>query len=110
MMASHHKLGAAFVTGCIIAGVALSATSTTQSRGQLAGSITRIDVRTMPYAQFRTSVAEGFVADVTINDERIVGRLKGGEKFATVPIPGDTALRGFLSDNGVRVSEQRSKP
>jgi len=54
------------------------------------------------YSDFRAKVVEGSVADVQIGEDRIIGKLKNGDTFSTVPIPGDTSLPQLLQDNGVK--------
>ncbi|MDG2003453.1 MAG: ATP-dependent zinc metalloprotease FtsH [Novosphingobium sp.] len=56
----------------------------------------------MPYSEFRGKVAEGSVSEVQISEERIVGTLKNGEKFTTIPIANDTTLPMLLEENEVK--------
>jgi cell division protease FtsH len=56
------------------------------------------------YSDFRNRVAEGSVAEVQIAPEKIVGKLKNGSTFTTVPVPNDTELTGLLVDNEVQIS------
>ncbi len=54
------------------------------------------------YSDFRTKVTEGSVAEVQISEDRIVGKLKNGGTFSTIPIPGDTSLPQLLQENKVK--------
>jgi cell division protease FtsH len=56
------------------------------------------------YSDFRNRVAEGSVAEVQIAPEKIVGKLKNGSAFSTVPVPNDTELTGLLVANEVQIS------
>ena len=58
----------------------------------------------MSYSEFRTKVAEGTVEQVQVGKNRIVGKLKNGEAFTTVPIAGDDSLPELLQTNGVKFS------
>jgi len=64
------------------------------ARGDAAGSVR--------YSDFRAKVAEGSVAEVQIGEDRIVGKLKNGDTFSTVPVPNDPDLTKLLQDNDVR--------
>jgi cell division protease FtsH len=59
---------------------------------------------TLPYSDFRAKVAEGSVDSVEIGEERIEGKLKNGDSFSTIPVPGDTTLAQLLQDNQVKYS------
>ncbi|MDG5747782.1 ATP-dependent zinc metalloprotease FtsH [Qipengyuania sp. XHP0207] len=56
------------------------------------------------YSDFRDKVAEGSVASVQISENQIVGEMKNGEGFSTVPVPNDTSLPELLESNGVQYS------
>ncbi|MBX7501626.1 ATP-dependent zinc metalloprotease FtsH [Qipengyuania mesophila] len=56
------------------------------------------------YSDFRDKVAEGSVATVQISEKQIVGEMKNGEKFSTIPVANDTSLPQLLENNGVRYS------
>ena len=56
----------------------------------------------IPYSDFRGKVAEGSVAEVQIGEDRIVGKLKNGKTFNTIPIANDTSLPELLEDHGVK--------
>ena len=56
------------------------------------------------YSDFRDKVAEGSVASVQISETSIVGEMKNGEQFSTIPVTNDTTLPQLLEDNGVRYS------
>jgi cell division protease FtsH len=56
----------------------------------------------MGYSDFRARVAEGSVSEVQIGEDRITGKMKNGNAFSTVPIPGDTTLLPLLQANGVK--------
>ncbi|KZY16384.1 cell division protein FtsH [Erythrobacter sp. HI0037] len=58
----------------------------------------------IPYSDFRDKVAEGSVASVQISETSIVGEMKNGEQFSTIPVTNDTTLPQLLEDNGVRYS------
>ncbi|MBH0113898.1 ATP-dependent zinc metalloprotease FtsH [Novosphingobium sp. YJ-S2-02] len=58
----------------------------------------------IPYSDFRAKVAEGAVSQVEIGDERIDGKMRNGDSFSTVPVPGDTSLAQALQDQGVKYS------
>ncbi len=59
---------------------------------------------TIRYSEFRNRVAAGQVKDVSIAPDTITGTMKGGETFATTPVPGDTSLPKLLDENGVSYS------
>jgi cell division protease FtsH len=54
------------------------------------------------YSDFRARVAEGSVSEVQIGEKRIVGKLKNGTTFSTVPIPNDTTLPELLQASKVK--------
>ena len=56
------------------------------------------------YSDFCDKVAEGSVANVQISETQIVGEMKNGEQFSTIPVANDTSLPQLLEDNGVRYS------
>ena len=56
------------------------------------------------YSDFRDKVAEGSVTNVQISETQIVGEMKNGEQFSTIPVANDTSLPQLLEDNGVRYS------
>ena len=58
----------------------------------------------MAYSDFRGKVAGGEVAEVSVGDAHITGKLKNGTAFTTVPIPNDTTLTPLLMSNGVKAS------
>ncbi|KWV94575.1 MULTISPECIES: ATP-dependent zinc metalloprotease FtsH [unclassified Erythrobacter] len=58
----------------------------------------------LQYSDFRDKVAEGSVANVQISETQIVGEMKNGEQFSTIPVANDTTLPQLLEDNGVRYS------
>jgi cell division protease FtsH len=70
----------------------------------LFGSRSEPAASAMRYSDFRAKVAEGTVAEVQVGDTRIVGKLKNGGTFSTVPIPNDTTLAPLLQQNGVKYS------
>ena len=53
------------------------------------------------YSDFRDKVAEGSVASVEISESSIVGEMKNGEQFSTIPVANDATLPQLLEDNGV---------
>ncbi|MFC3214935.1 MULTISPECIES: ATP-dependent zinc metalloprotease FtsH [Novosphingobium] len=63
----------------------------------------------IPYSDFRSKVAEGSVAAVEISEDRIDGKLKNGESFSTVPVPGDTTLTDLLQRNDVKYSGKEAE-
>jgi cell division protease FtsH len=56
----------------------------------------------MPYSEFRAKVTDNAVAEAQVGDTRIVGKLKSGESFTTVPVRDDTTLVPLLSEHGVK--------
>ncbi|WP_423141925.1 ATP-dependent zinc metalloprotease FtsH [Parablastomonas sp. CN1-191] len=58
----------------------------------------------MGYSDFRGRVADGSVESVQVGEDRIVGKLKSGETFSTVPIPNDATLAPLLQQAGVKYS------
>ena len=54
------------------------------------------------YSEFRGKVAEGSVAEVQVGQDRIVGKMKNGDAFSTIPIPNDNTLPQLLQDNQVK--------
>ena len=54
------------------------------------------------YSEFRGKVAEGSVAEVQVGQDRIVGKMKNGDAFSTIPIPNDTTLPQLLQENQVK--------
>ncbi|MFA6219666.1 MAG: ATP-dependent zinc metalloprotease FtsH [Erythrobacter sp.] len=58
----------------------------------------------MEYSDFKAKVAEGTVKSVQISEKQIVGELKSGETFSTVPVPSDNSLAKLLDENGVKYS------
>jgi len=58
----------------------------------------------LSYSDFRNKVAEGSVAEVQVAPEKIVGKLKNGSTFSTVPVPNDTSLTNLLVENEVQIS------
>ncbi|HKT85789.1 MAG TPA: ATP-dependent zinc metalloprotease FtsH [Novosphingobium sp.] len=56
----------------------------------------------IPYSDFRAKVAEGSVDAVEIGEDRIDGKMKNGDSFSTVPVPGDVTLTQALQDNNVK--------
>ncbi|QPC98353.1 MULTISPECIES: ATP-dependent zinc metalloprotease FtsH [Qipengyuania] len=56
------------------------------------------------YSDFRDKVAAGTVKSVQISEKQIVGELKSGEAFSTVPVANDVSLPQLLEDNGVSYS------
>ncbi len=58
--------------------------------------------KTMAYSDFRGQVAAGTVAEVQVSTDQITGTLKNGDKFTTVPVPGDTSLTQLMTDNNVK--------
>ena len=48
------------------------------------------------YSDFRDKVAEGSVANVQISETQIVGEMKNGEQFSTIPVANDTSLPQLL--------------
>ncbi len=68
------------------------------------GGGTQSEDKTLSYSEFRQQVASGTVEEVQIADDRITGKLKNDETFATVPVRNDTGLTKLLDDNGVTYS------
>ncbi|MEO6388472.1 MAG: ATP-dependent metallopeptidase FtsH/Yme1/Tma family protein, partial [Croceibacterium sp.] len=58
----------------------------------------------LSYSDFRARVAEGSVSEVQVAPEKIVGKLKNGTIFSTIPVPNDTGLTTLLVDNDVQIS------
>ncbi|GAB3682461.1 ATP-dependent zinc metalloprotease FtsH [Salinisphaera aquimarina] len=59
----------------------------------------------IPYSQFLTQVKSGGVSQVHIEDQRIRGQLKSGQKFATYsPESDNKAMIGTLMDNSVEIT------
>ncbi|GGB94057.1 ATP-dependent zinc metalloprotease FtsH [Novosphingobium endophyticum] len=56
----------------------------------------------IPYSDFRAKVAEGSVDAVEIGENRIDGKMKNGDSFSTVPVPGDTTLTQLLQAHDVK--------
>ena len=56
----------------------------------------------IPYSDFRAKVAEGTVDAVEIGEGRIDGKMKNGDSFSTVPVPGDTTLTSLLQEHSVK--------
>ena len=56
------------------------------------------------YSGFRDKVAEGAVQEVQIAPDKIVGTMKNGEAFTTVPVGNDTGLTELLEEQDVRYS------
>ncbi len=56
------------------------------------------------YSGFRDRVAEGSVEQVEIAPDRIVGTMKNGEAFTTVPVGNDSGLTELLEEQNVRYS------
>jgi cell division protease FtsH len=56
----------------------------------------------MDYSDFRAKVAEGSVSEVQISQNRIVGKLKNGNTFTTIPIPNDQTLPELLQNSKVK--------
>ena len=54
------------------------------------------------YSDFRAKVADGSVADATVGEQRITGKFKNGEAYATTPIPNDGTLAPLLQQYGVK--------
>ena len=54
------------------------------------------------YSDFRAKVAEGTVSEVQVSADQITGKFSNGDKFSTVPIPGDTGLTQLLTTNRVK--------
>ncbi|EIZ80167.1 cell division protease FtsH [Novosphingobium sp. Rr 2-17] len=63
----------------------------------------------IPYSDFRTKVTEGSVASVEIAENRIDGKLKNGDSFTTIPVPGDTTLAQLLQQNEVKYSGKEAE-
>jgi len=59
----------------------------------------------IPYSQFLSQVGNGGVSQVHIEDQRIRGQLKSGQKFATYsPESDNKAMIGTLMDNNVEIT------
>jgi cell division protease FtsH len=56
----------------------------------------------IPYSDFRAKVAEGSVDAVEIGEQRIDGKMKNGDSFSAVPVPGDTTLTQLLQQHDVK--------
>jgi len=56
----------------------------------------------IPYSEFRAKVNDGSVADVSVGETRITGKMRNGEAFTTVPIPNDFTLAPLLASKGVQ--------
>lgn len=54
------------------------------------------------YSDFRAKVAEGAITTAQVGEQRITGKLKSGENYATIPVPNDTTLQQLLQDHGVK--------
>lgn len=63
----------------------------------------------MPYSEFRSKVVEGSVESVEISEDRIDGKLRNGDTFSTVPVPGDTGLTPLLTENNVKFSGKEAE-
>ncbi|PKB14654.1 membrane protease FtsH catalytic subunit [Novosphingobium kunmingense] len=75
--------------------VLLSVVSLFNARGEVAQ-------QQLAYSDFRTKVNEGAVASVEVGENKITGKLKTGETFSTVTLPGDESLVPLLQDKGVK--------
>src|SRR3546814_9490472 len=62
----------------------------------------------IPYSDFRAKVAEGTVDAVEIGEDRIDGKMKNGDSFSTVLVPGDITLTQLLQENNVKRSEEHT--
>ncbi len=54
------------------------------------------------YSDFRAKVAEGSVQKAQIGSDVIMGTLKNGDQFTTIPVEGDTQLTRLLDEKGVQ--------
>ena len=61
------------------------------------------------YSDFRGRVADGSVESVQISEAKIVGKLKNGGTFSTVPVPNDASLQPLLQENGVKYEGKASE-
>lgn len=59
--------------------------------------------KAISYSDFRAKVAAGQVESVSIAPDKITGKLKNDETFATVPVNSDGSLYQFLEEKGVDV-------
>ncbi len=60
----------------------------------------------LSYTQFLTAVQTGRVADVTVDDQAIIGHLKHGERFRTFVPPNDTSYLALLQSHNVQIVVQ----
>ncbi|MEM9669871.1 MAG: ATP-dependent zinc metalloprotease FtsH [Pseudomonadota bacterium] len=58
----------------------------------------------LSYTELRQGAVNGRIAEAEIGDDRITGRLSGGEEFFTKKLVFDPDLAAFLADNGVDVT------
>jgi len=71
---------------------------------------TRTPREEISYSQFITYAQAGRIADVTIGDETITGRLKDNESFRTFVPPNDTSYLALLQSRNVQIHvEPKSK-
>jgi cell division protease FtsH len=68
----------------------------------LFGARTEVAGSQIGYSDFRSKVAEGSVSEVQISEDRIVGKLKNGSTFSTIPIPNDVTLMELMQQKGVK--------
>ncbi|KQM17418.1 ATP-dependent zinc metalloprotease FtsH [Novosphingobium sp. Leaf2] len=61
------------------------------------------------YSDFRAKVAENAVSEVQISEDRIDGKMRNGDAFTTVPVPGDTTLADLLQRNNVKYSGKEAE-
>ena len=66
------------------------------------GARTEVAGSQIGYSDFRTKLTEGSVAEVQISEDRIVGKLKNGGSFTTIPIPNDDTLMPLMQQKGVK--------
>ena len=63
----------------------------------------RTTEKELPYSEFLSHVNAGEVAEVTIKENRLVGRLNDGSRFKTYIWSMDTELPALLKEQGVRI-------
>ncbi len=70
----------------------------------LFGARSDMGTKAIGYSDFRAQVAQGTVATVQVGPTRIVGTMKNGDTFSTVPVPNDTTLMPLLQQGQVKYS------
>ncbi|MDR7435757.1 MAG: ATP-dependent metallopeptidase FtsH/Yme1/Tma family protein, partial [Armatimonadota bacterium] len=64
---------------------------------------TKIPREEIPYSQFLEYIRAGQIAEVTIGEDSVVGKLRSGQSFRTFVPPGDTSYIGLLQAKGVEI-------